>query len=125
MSAQVYDIAVDQGARFTMRLRYVTDAGSPAVDLDEYSARMQMRPGYRSDELWASVTQADGDITVDAQTGEINVFIGASVTEQIPAPARGVYDLELENDTNPEDVIRLVMGKVYVRPEVTRPVVTP
>lgn len=85
------------------------------VDLDGYSARMQIRDRVGG-ELLLELTSAGGDITLDNVAKTIVREISAAVTEAIEW-RRGVYDLEMF--TAGGYVIKIDSGQVRVRDEVT------
>lgn len=118
MTAYIHDIKIEQGAMFKMHLRWLDDAGDPNPLLVDRVPRMQVRPGYTSETLWLNLT-AD-HITIDTDAGTVSVVAGATMTALLPRHGQGVYDLELESTTDPDDVIRLVEGRAFLRPEVTR-----
>lgn len=115
MAAATYNILIEQGATFRFRLQWKDDEGNP-IDLDGYSARMQVRPFVESDEVLLNLNTEDGGITIESDW-EIVVEATAEQTQVIIDYA-GAYDLELESADG--TVYRLVQGKVKISPEVTR-----
>lgn len=127
VESPVGDIVVSQGADNTYRYRYGLDdgAGTVWVDLTGWSARAQIRqrPGGS---LWVSLTSDSPTVrgsflALDAD-GYVTVHLHHVETEQpewnTPARAQGAWDLELVDPTG--EVVRLVMGSVFVSADVTR-----
>jgi hypothetical protein len=117
MVAAVYDITIEQGATFVFSLIWRDSSGTP-IDLTGCSARMQVRRKYNSETPWMSLTSDDGDITLGGAAGTIEVVGSAEVTETIPAPGCGVYDLEVVSAGGL--VTRVIQGSATISPEVTR-----
>ena len=72
--------------------------------------------------IWDSATPGSGSsLTVSAPgtTGTINLVIGATVTAGF-ASGEYVYDMEIVNNTDPNDVTRIFEGKAIVRANVTK-----
>ena len=106
-----------QGATFSYEFTW-TAAGS-AVDLSDYSARMQVRPNYSSNDVVFNLASGSG-ITLGGTAGTIDLFISAADSEELgySSPQQLVYDLELE--TSAGIVVRLLEGSFFIFPEVTR-----
>lgn len=115
MAAGIYDITVEQGATFTLSATWKDSTGA-LVNLTGYSARMQIRETYESEDIILSFTSTGGSIVLGGALGTIVVTGAATDTAKIPmTPA--VYDLELENAGV---VTRLLQGKATITQEVTR-----
>lgn len=95
----------------------MTGSPSAPVSLVGYAARMQIRQSTASPTPYATLTDANGGITLGGAAGTIDLFLSASATAGY-AWASGVYDLELVAPSG--DVRRLIGGSVRVDPEVTR-----
>lgn len=116
MAAGVYDITVEQGATFRLSVTWKDSTDTP-INLTGYSARMQIRETYESEETIASFTSTGGSIVLGGALGTIVVTGAATDTAQIPmTPA--VYDLELEASNGV--VTRLLQGAANITREVTR-----
>jgi hypothetical protein len=116
MAAGVYDIVIEQGATFNLNVRWLDPDDDP-VDITGYSARMQVRRTYKSEDTLLSLTSEDGEIILGGALGTIAVTASAEDTASIDAKS-GVYDLEL---VSPAGVVtRVVQGAVTVSPEVTK-----
>jgi len=116
MAAAQYDITIEQGATFRLDLVW-RDSNNNPVDLNGYSARMQVRASYTDSVVQLNLTSSNGAIVLGGALGTIVVTGAATATDDIPIRA-GVYDLELEASDG--TVTRLVQGKVRISPEVTR-----
>lgn len=116
MAAGVYDITVEQGATFRLEATWKDSTGNP-VNLTGYSARMQIRETYESEDIILAFTSTGGSIALGGALGTIVVTGAATDTAKIPmTPA--VYDLELEASNGV--VTRLLQGKATITQEVTR-----
>jgi len=121
MAAVEKDLLIEQGATFRHTF-FRRDADKVAISLAGYEARMQIRESIDSDTVLEEFTTANGRITIEAgsETGRIDLYVGATDTEAM-VWVSGVYDLELVETADPENVIRIVKGGFTVDPEVTRP----
>jgi len=102
------DIVIPQGATFRLRFQWLTD-GAP-VDLTGAEVRGQIRQDFRKPVLGTLVCSGDAD-------GHIIASLSAAATAAIPA-VEAKWDLEIEWPDH--DVVRLLMGKCLISPEVTR-----
>ena len=120
-----YNLTMWQGATFGLNIT-VQLANGATQNLTSYSARMQMRPSYSSGTVTETLTSANGEITIDAPTGNVALQLAASRTANIavdmnngkPPKSTYVYDLELIDGSN--NVSKLLYGDVTVYGEVTR-----
>lgn len=117
MAAANYDITIEQGATFPLSIIWKDDSGTP-INLDGYTARMQVRKSSQSDEVILNLTSNESDlsITLGGEDGTIDILIPAEVTAGLEV-RRAVYDLELVNDP---EITRLIQGSVTISPEVTK-----
>lgn len=117
MAAGIYNIIIEQGADFSLPLTW-RDGNNTLVNVTGYSARMQIRESYDSEDYIVSLTSGlNGGITLGGAAGTILVEIPAATTATIGQSA-AVYDLEMVSSAGA--VTRLVQGNVYVSREVTR-----
>ena len=113
------DIVIQQGAKYYKRLRWKGSDGV-GIPLTGFSARMQIRKTVDSADTLVSLTSPDDIILEESSVkGRIEITIGATVTESLPT-TMAVYDLEIVEDANPDNVTRLVEGKVTISKQVTR-----
>jgi len=116
MPASNYDLLIEQGATFRLELAWKLDG--TAVDLTNYSARMQVRGAVEAATALLSLTSAaGGGITLGGAAGTITIVASAAQTAALTIRT-GVYDLELESAGG--EVTRLLQGAVAVSPQVTR-----
>jgi len=116
MPAGTYNITIEQGATFRLRLT-LTDGVEP-TPLTGYIARMQIRQKVQSSEVLHTMTTENGGITITALSGQIDLYISDEDTADF-AFRSAVYDLELE-DVGSGEVVRVIQGAILVSPEVTR-----
>ena len=109
-----YNFVCPQGTTFAEQLTWSID-DSP-VDLDTYTARMQVREKYTSTQKILDLTTENGGITLGGDAGTIDINIDANSTASLVAKTY-VYDIELISSST---VTRLLEGNFIVTPEVTR-----
>ena len=116
-SPGVLDLNCYQGANFDYTLTWQT--GGTAVNLTGYSARMQVRDSYDGGTAIVSLSNGTG-ITLGGTAGTIDLALSATATAALDGTpnTQFVYDLELVSGAG--YVTRLVEGRFYVYPEVTR-----
>jgi hypothetical protein len=117
MPAKKLDITLEQGATFVMSVTWTDPAGVP-VDLTAYTAKMQARWRYSDPTTLASFSTEDGTIALGGEAGTIEVS-GIPEMCGVVKPGQGVYDLEL-TDTVTGKVSRLLQGRAFISPEVTK-----
>lgn len=104
-----------QGTTFTESIDYTEDG--VAVDLTNYSAKMQIRESYNSKIPTVSLTSStNGGLILGGSDGTIVIYIAHGVTSTI-TPKDYVYDLIV---TAGEEVDRLIEGLFIITPEVTK-----
>lgn len=124
-------ICIPQGATFKKFFDVfdVTVEPNVPIDLSDRNWRAQVRQRVDSPDPplaeWLS-TGGTPEIFVEdipseapGNNGRLRIEVGATVTDGYTFPA-GVYDLEGELTTDPDDVWRLSQGDVEVSPQVTR-----
>lgn len=116
MSAGIYNVTLEQGATFTRTITYNEPGGSP-VDLTGFTAAMDLRASYNSEEAILTLTTENGRIALGGVAGTITLTIDAEDMADLVGPADGVYDLELYTGGT---VIRLLQGTWTISPEATR-----
>jgi hypothetical protein len=110
-----YDIICDQGSTFERTFVYRDSTQTP-IDNTGWSARMQVRPTFGSDEVLLNMTTQNNTIVLGGSNGEIFVSSPDDVMANLESGVF-VYDLEL---ITPTSVIKPVRGSFTIRPEVTR-----
>ena len=111
MSAGTYNFTFEQGATFSRQLT-VQDNGA-AMNLTNYSARMQLRSSVESTTVALAVTC----VVTSATEGIVTVSNTATETMAVDAGIY-VYDLEIESSTGV--VTRLMQGTATITANVTR-----
>lgn len=120
-----YNLTMWQGSTFGLSIT-VKDSTGAVQNLTSYSARMQMRPSYDSGTVTETLTSANGEIVITANTGTVNLTLAATRTANIsvdmtngkPPRSSYVYDLELVDSGN--TVSKILYGDVTIYGEVTR-----
>ena len=112
--AGIYNITMDQGAQWTLQVVYDNNNGTP-FDLTGYTARMQVRPKFGSDNAVLTISSPSSGIVITPLTGTLNLTATTAQTGDIPGGFY-VYDLEI---TSGGVVTRLMQGSVTVRDQVT------
>lgn len=109
------DITVKQGADYAIIFTY-KDINGEVVDVTGWSAKMQVKSGYRS---VAICTLTDMDtITLGTTSGNVSVLIPGSETAKFPGPPVALlYDIFLTDTQGGK--IKLVKGSVFVELAVT------
>lgn len=113
-----YNICVNQGCDWSMTLTWT--AGSPLTvqNLTNWTAHMQVRPGFASDTeaVLLDLSSGAGSIVLGGTAGTIQISI-ANATSSALNFTQAVYDLKM---TNPSGLVtRLLQGQFMVSPEVT------
>jgi hypothetical protein len=126
MAAGKYSFIIEQGATTNLNVQWA-DASGSAVDLTGYEARMQIRPGIESADVYISLSsslQPDGTgLNLSGSNGEtslssgsIGIYISAYSSSLLNF-TEAFYDLEMVNG---KEVTRLLEGKVRLSKNVTR-----
>ncbi len=129
-----YDLYVVQGATFRRTITWSTGAtvvngvvtvpGTP-VDLTDYTAKLQIRKTIKALDVLYESTDVGGDnpqdqIVLGGAAGTVEIVIDPASSSSWMTWRRGRFDLELYAPGG-GDKDRLLMGNVFVSPEVTRP----
>lgn len=111
------NLTIEQGSTFYRKLE-IKDSDDVAIDLTDYSARMQIRTTYDG-EIIASSIGVSPIISIDITplTGIIEITISATDTATL-TNSKVIYDLEIESATG--FVTRLLQGDVTISKEVTK-----
>lgn len=112
---------MEQGSTFERTIyRRERDQVTP-VPLTGMDARMQIRDGIDNTTYLVLLTSSPAaGLTVNGPLGQVDIRIGADVTAALPTDADLVYDIEMVDQVDPTEVLRLLEGRVRVSPEVTR-----
>ena len=131
MSAGKYSFVIEQGATLSFEIQY-KDSNNEAVDLRDYTGRMQIRSAFAQNggELFLTLSSSrnpDGtglnfsgsNGSTSPESGSIGVFIAACTSSQLTFD-EAFYDLELySGSAHCPFTIRLLQGKVKLNKEVT------
>lgn len=119
MAAAKLNLVIEEGATFKKSLiwRNTEEAGGTPIDLTGKEGRMHIRESI--DDATPQITLGSSEIVLGGVTGSIDITLGATSTVNL-AFEEGVYDLEIFDPGDPDDVTRLLEGSVKVKPEVTR-----
>jgi hypothetical protein len=109
-----YNFICPQGSTFSKELTWKIE--NDPVNLDTYTARMQVREKYASKAAIVNINTENGGITLGGSDGKIYLYITDEQTKNIVAKDY-VYDLEM---ISASEVTRIIEGKFIVTPEVTR-----
>jgi hypothetical protein len=126
MLAGKYSFIIQEGATFDLQIKW-TDSNNTPIDLENYHARMQIRPNVDSDiiilELSSSLSADGSGILLNGingdmpySSGSIGIHIAASTTETLKF-TEATYDLEMVQEAV---VVRLLEGKTRISKNVTR-----
>ncbi len=123
VTANQYNIVIEQGATYLLDITY-KDSSGDAIDLTNYTARMEVRESYTASSPLITLASSEGGsgnasgISLGDAAGTIAIVISDSDTDELTAPASNVYDLELVASNGV--VTRLIEGKAAVSPGVTQ-----
>lgn len=111
-----YDICILQNQTFNLPLTFRNDDGSP-IDISAWSFTGSIKEKF-TDPVPAFFFTAS---ILDAVSGSIKLYLSADTTWQITG-SRYVYDLIGTNTgSTPPETLRLLQGKVSIKPGVTEP----
>jgi hypothetical protein len=119
MAAAVYDLYIEQGTTYKLRVKLL-DANGAVIPLTGYTARMQIRQSIASPTFLVELTNANAGITINAAGGYLDLKITDTATKALTFTSPAVYDIELIGPTPGFEVTRLLKGLVTLDPEVTR-----
>lgn len=112
--AAIHDFVIEQGATFGKSVQWRDTAGE-VIDIQGYSARMQIRADDFLETLQIELTTLNGKLSISPEN-KVVMSVSAVDTSAL-IPGIYVYDLELEKDGV---VTRLIQGSVVVSKEVTK-----
>jgi hypothetical protein len=109
-----YNFICPQGSTFSQQLTWTIE--DVPVNLETYTARMQVREKHSSKFPVIDINTENNGIVLGGEEGTIDLYIDFDVTSAI-VPKTYVYDLEIVSSS---EVVRLMEGSFIVTPEVTR-----
>lgn len=107
---------VVQGDTFNINVTYTNPDGS-AIDISDFSARMDVRNEQGGKILCSSITDSDG-ITIDGPNGTLTVEFTPAQTRKFTTPS-AAYQLKIINDAT-GDQTTLIYGYFSVSSAVVR-----
>lgn len=116
MKPTKYPLVIWQGKTFTFHFELLDKEENP-LNLTGYTARMQLRVDYDSEDPVFELTTENGRVTIDELAGAVDLFISAADTEDLAA---GSYKYDLELVGSVDIVVCPIYGKVKVLREVTK-----
>jgi hypothetical protein len=116
--AGLYNVTIDQGADWFLDVTYENPNGTP-VNLQSYTAALQLRSLPSSANAALTLTTANGGITITGNTGLVSIRATAIQTGAIDE-GDYVYDLEITAPAPGSVVTRLIQGQATVSAQVTR-----
>jgi hypothetical protein len=125
MTQKLTSLDMNQGSTFGFSIIW-NDVNGVPKDLTGYTARMQIRPSFASNTVTESLTTANGELVITANSGQITATLSATRTAAITVdyttgtPPRTAYWYDLEAVSGSGVVDRLLQGKMTVWGEVTR-----
>jgi len=126
MRAGTYNFTCEQGSTFTRLIELeepdlVADPTGNTfvpIDINGYSARMQVRRTIESTSYLVYLTTENGGLTINPADADNQIVISMADEVTASISVSGVYDLEIES---PEGVVsRILQGVFTLSPEVTR-----
>ena len=111
------DLTCYQGASFNYDLTWKLN--NVPVDLTGFSARMQVRETYDSTAVTFALTSGSG-ITLGGTAGTIYLEASPTATALLDGTPNTQYVYDLELVSGASAVTRLVQGRFFIDPEVTR-----
>jgi len=120
MAAAKINLTIEKGSRYFKTFIW-RDSSKAAISLAGLSARMHIRETIDSTNFEIELTTTNGRIVLEdnSETGRIDLILGATLTDALTINS-GVFDLELYNQSDPDDVNRLMEGVVSIVGGVTR-----
>ena len=121
MAAGKYNFTIEQGTTVNFQLQYKDSSGS-AIDLTDYSGRMQIRPDYADNTkksylyLSSSLNDDGTGLNINGAEGIVGVYISAVTSSALNFDI-AYYDIELQSGSV---VNRLLQGTIKLSREVTR-----
>lgn len=121
MIAGTYNILCEQGTTFGRVLDLQQpSAADPNIyepfDLENFTARMQVRRTIDSSTVMVTLTTENGGIVLNEEPGRIRLYMSSTTTAGITTS--GVYDIEIVDAGGV--VSRVVQGQFTLSQEVTR-----
>jgi hypothetical protein len=118
MPAKRINLNIEKGAKYEHKFTWVDENSNP-INISSYLARMHIREHIEDTAFVLELTTTNGRITLGGANGEIDLYIGATDTDSLGIQT-GVYDLELYDSGDADNVVKLIQGQVNIVQNVTR-----
>ncbi len=105
-----------QGKTFRAEFSF-TDENNNVLLLTGYTARMQVRQTFDSEDVLVELTTENDRIIIDEEHGKVSLYIDDTTTADFSA---GGYRYDIELVTSGGDVLCPLFGKFKVYREITR-----
>lgn len=110
---------VRSGSAFKTTIEY-RQPDEELVDTTGFTATIQIRAGQPNGRIILVTNEVDdpspaGTVLTRIEPGSWYLFFGKSLTRTFPPTA--FWELELVNDSNPEDIVTLASGVIKTEPE--------
>lgn len=115
--AETHDITIEQGATFELNLAVKTD-GVLQNYTSGWTAKVQGRSSFSDTATIFSTAESGCATALAATSPNVALTMTAVYTAALPAPASGMYDIELTHSGG--GVTRLLEGEFTITPEVTK-----
>jgi hypothetical protein len=111
------NLLINQGSKFEQPI--LVRENGVAVDLTDYTARMQVREWKDSTTVLLELTTENGGIILTPTVGLVTLYAHGDETAALDF-GDGVYDVEIVEPAPGADPIRIMEGRVSLSREVTR-----
>lgn len=120
MAAAKINLTIEKGSKYLKTFVW-RDKSKIPISLAGLSARMHIRETLESTAFEIELTTSNGRIILEdnAETGRIDLILGATLTDALNIEL-GIFDLELYDELDTNEVIRLMEGVVSITNSVTR-----
>jgi hypothetical protein len=113
----IYDICVLQNQTFELPFQMYDDNGITPINVTNWSFTGSIKSAFTDATVATTFTAS----VVDASSGSIKLYLSADQTWAL-TESKYVYDVIANNDNvTPTSTLRIIQGKVSVKPGVTRP----
>jgi len=120
MAAAKINLTIEKGSKYFKTFVWRNKSKQP-ISLTGLSARMQIRETLESTAFEVELTTTNGRIVLEdnSEVGRIDLILGATITDAIGIQL-GVFDLELYDESDTDEVVRLMEGVISITDGVTR-----
>lgn len=112
------DINLRQGSYYELHVICLDSEGQP-LDLENYRARLHIRPFTGSSTLYDSLTTENGRLEIEVEGAIVKCKFPADTSEAYTWK-RGVYDIEIYPQNNVSATLRIREGSINLNKNVTR-----